>query len=224
MKPRRMPNAFPLPLPACSDWRRPAEHRPSTMAASRSSSCSRSGRTTAVEHVAGRRDGAQGVGRALPGVRGRSTSSSRRAENDGAAQVHVQVPRLPRGLRALARGRRVERFVGKVEVDRAPPAARARARDDLHPRSLAAAVGPERSRIDDDQGNSGQWLVRWQGLMHERAKRHSLVEHPPKNAKWHSPSVGARIAPDAAGQRVRPPADGLRLGQDIALPEYPQAE
>ena len=31
----------------------------------------------------------------------------------------------------------------------------------------------------------------------------------------HSPSVGARIAPDAAGQRVRPPADGLRLGQDI---------
>ena len=134
---------------------------------------------------------------------------------DGAAQVDVQVPRLPRGLHTLARGRRVERLVGKVEVDRSPPAARARARDDLDPRSLAAAVGPERSRIDDDPGNSDRWLLRWQGLMHERAKRHSLVEHPPKNAKRHSPSVGARIAPDPAGQRVLPPADGLRLGQDI---------
>ena len=51
--------------------------------------------------------------------------------------------------------------------------------------------------------------------MRERAKRHSLVEHPPKNAKWHSPSVGARIAPDPAGQRVLPPPDGLSLGQDI---------
>ena len=82
-----------------------------------------------------------------------STSSSTRPGTTGAAQVDVQVPRLPRGLHTLARGPRVERLVEEVEVDRSPPAARARERDDLDPRSLAAAVGSERSRIDDDPGN-----------------------------------------------------------------------
>jgi hypothetical protein len=104
----------------------------------------------AVEHVAARRDGPQRVAGALPRVgRGLDVQVQAAGENR-AAQVEVDVARLPRRLRALARRRRVERRVGEVEARRALPPARSRAGDDLDAWPLAAAVGPERRGIDDD--------------------------------------------------------------------------
>ena len=107
----------------------------------------------AVEHVAGGRDGAQGVGGAFPDVRGGFDVDVQTAGDDRAAHVDIHVARLTRRLGALAGSRRIERLVGEVEVDGPSPPAGPGARDDLDARSLAATIHPERGGVDDDPGD-----------------------------------------------------------------------
>ena len=106
-----------------------------------------------VEHVARRRNGAQGIGRALSGAGGSFDVDIQTAGDHGAAQVEIEVPRLARRFRPLTRSGRVQGLVGEAEVDRSAPPARTGTRHDLDARALPASVGPQGRRVDDDLRN-----------------------------------------------------------------------